>query len=248
MTAPESYFTTLARELAAAGVPADRVTTTIADLESHLAETGTAPEAEFGPAADFAAQLAFANHPQATETAPEAAPDAAIATWRWMADIWADRQRLNEFGAQGWEVERVDRLGRFVTHRDPSQAQQWEYRRDTVARTDRTTHAAELAPDGWEPCGTWLPYVYYKRPLAADLGPAAVVPTPPPGPARKNFLSRRFYALLAALVAYLVLTFTTLPGLPIDGESLAGFFTGVASGILIVGTIAWLLLRHPTRR
>ncbi|WP_370531709.1 hypothetical protein [Streptomyces venezuelae] len=61
-------------------------------------------------------------------------------------------------GEQGWEVESLDSLGRFV---------------------------------GWELCGEWLVYGYFKRPRAATAGPAGALDARPAAPLRWLFLSRR---------------------------------------------------------
>lgn len=53
-----SYFVELAALLREQGVPADHAEATLADLRAHLEESGGAdPEAEFGPAAEFAREL-----------------------------------------------------------------------------------------------------------------------------------------------------------------------------------------------
>src|SRR5690606_40370858 len=83
--------------------------------------------------------------------------------WTWTADIFTDQQRLNEFGEQGWEVQGIDRLGRFVCTRDPEHPQRWEYRREVVTPTGRDALTQRLAPEGREPCGTWFCYAYYQR-------------------------------------------------------------------------------------
>ena len=52
------YFEELADRLRAHGMDEERVTATITELRGHTAESGTAPAEEFGPADEFAAQLA----------------------------------------------------------------------------------------------------------------------------------------------------------------------------------------------
>ncbi|RSN48371.1 hypothetical protein [Actinomadura sp. WAC 06369] len=187
-----AYFADLADRLRAAGVPDDEAAATVDDLAAHVAESGTDPEDEFGPAAEFAAVL----HP----SAPAAEPGPSDDTWRWTADAFQDRRLLNRFGDEGWEVERIDNAGRFISRRDPERPQRWEYRRETVLPGRRAALAARLAPDGWEPCGTWVYFEYFKRPKAASLGPGAELPAAPETPARHLFWSRRFYAFLAGYV------------------------------------------------
>ncbi|MFF5422468.1 hypothetical protein ACFY49_40375, partial [Streptomyces misionensis] len=89
-----AYFAEVTGALAAAGVPAAQIEATVEDLRAHLAESGTAPEEEFGPAARFAARLGG--------LAPEPdGPDAAAEHWTWTADLFNDRRMLAVHGAQG---------------------------------------------------------------------------------------------------------------------------------------------------
>ncbi|MFE6161813.1 hypothetical protein ACFQ7F_23210 [Streptomyces sp. NPDC056486] len=237
-----SYFADLAERLRAQGVPADRVAATVADLQAHLEESGgAAPEAEFGPAEEFAHELV----PAGTQ-APEV-PGAHIETWRWTADTYVDEELLNRFGDEGWEVERVDALGRFVSHRDLERPQRWEYRRELVTR-GREGLDERLAPDGWEACGNWIVYAWFKRPLAASLGPDAEISAPPEVPGRWRFFSRRFYVLVAVAASVVVLA-----GVAVavdDGRAHTGF--GFAAGILTgpLGLFAglWALQVWRSRR
>ncbi|MET8970975.1 hypothetical protein [Streptomyces hydrogenans] len=185
-----AYFAELAGALAAGGVPAAQIEATVEDLRAHLAETGAAPEEEFGPAAEFAARLGgLAPEPEG--------PDAAAEHWTWTADLFNDRRMLAVHGAQGWEVESLDAIGRFVCRRTPGSALRWEYRREVIAGRRRARVEDELTPEGWELCGEWLVYGYFKRPAAAVAGPAGAVQAPPAAPHRWLFLSRRGKAVLA---------------------------------------------------
>ncbi|MGI5325931.1 hypothetical protein [Actinomadura nitritigenes] len=51
------YFDDLAERLRARGVPAGEVSETVDDLAAYVAESGKAPEEEFGPVEEFAARL-----------------------------------------------------------------------------------------------------------------------------------------------------------------------------------------------
>lgn len=239
----DGYLLELAERLRAHGLPADRVEATVMDLGAHLAECGTADaEAEFGPAEEFARQLV----PDTGVRAP-AEPGDAVETWRWTADTYVDEALLNRFGDEGWEVQRVDAVGRFVSHRDVAQPQRWEYRRELVTR-GRKDVDRRLAPDGWEACGDWLVYAYYKRPRAASLGPAARVDAPPPVPERSSFFSRKFYALLAVLAAALVVAGVVAAVGDGDASSGLGFVTGGIAGAAIPAAAAWTYQRWRTRR
>ncbi|MFJ2114505.1 hypothetical protein ACIOEX_21870 [Streptomyces sp. NPDC087850] len=83
-------------------------------------------------------------------------------------------------------------MGLFVSRRVPGAAMRWEYRREATRNGgERTRVTAELAADGWEPCGQWLASTYFKRPAAATVGPAAALASAPGRPRRRLFLSRR---------------------------------------------------------
>lgn len=232
------YFDELAVLLRERGVPAERVASTIEELSAFAEEGSGDPEEEFGPVAAFAEQLGAGK--------AEAAPDEGV--WRWTADIFADQMRLNEFGAQGWEVETVDAHGMFISRRDPERPQRWEYRREVVSPPRRQAAADRLAPDGWEPCGTWFQYAYFKRPGAASVGPAAELHAPPPAPERRTFFSRRFYLLVAAVVALCVLA-VVLIGISLvkGGVDGTGFVIGAAVGAAGVLVAFWLTVRRQTR-
>ncbi|MER7950293.1 hypothetical protein ABTY59_23190 [Streptomyces sp. NPDC096079] len=187
----DAYFAELAGSLRAARVPDEQIDATVEDLRAHLAETGTAPEEEFGPAAAFAAQLG------GLAPAP-GEPDELAESWTWTADLFNDRRMLAVHGDQGWEVEGLDAIGRFVCRRTPGSALRWEYRREVIAGRRRGRVLDELTPEGWELCGEWLVYGYFKRPRAATAGPAGTVGAPTPAPRRWLFLSRRGKAVLTA--------------------------------------------------
>ncbi|GAA2289401.1 hypothetical protein OKJ48_44220 [Streptomyces kunmingensis] len=238
------YLAELARLLLARGLPPDHVAATVADLRGHLAESGPVdPAEELGPVADFARQLA----PEGTDQ-DAVAPDEHVETWRWSADTYADEALLGRFGDEGWEVERIDALGRFVSHRDPEQPQRWEYRRELVTR-GRAALDRRLAVQDWEPCGTWVVYGWYKRPKAATPGPAAQFTAPPPqAPARHAFFSRRFCVTTA--VAALALIAAAVAVAVSDGEPStgAGFVTGALAGAALPLLAVWAVLAWRGRR
>ncbi|MFF3315290.1 hypothetical protein ACFYV5_07225 [Streptomyces sp. NPDC003035] len=189
----DTYFEELAAALRTAGVTEEQIASTVADLRAHLAETGSGAEEEFGPAAAFAAQLGGLA-PSPGEPAEEAE------SWTWTADLFNDRRMLAVHGDQGWEVESLDSLGRFVCRRAPGVALRWEYRREVIRGHRREQVLAELSPEGWELCGEWLVYGYFKRPKAASAGRAGALGTLPATPAKWLFLSRRGKVLLGAWV------------------------------------------------
>ncbi|WP_327048852.1 hypothetical protein OG320_13770 [Microbispora sp. NBC_01189] len=234
------YLDELTALLRAGGVPDEQAGAIVADLASYADETGADPEEEFGPVGRFAEQLLAARSPEA-----DAADTADVTEWRWTADVFADRRMLARLGDQGWEVDRVDALGRFVSHRDPERPQRWEYRRERVTPGGARALAARLAPEGWEPCGTWVCFEYFKRPRAATVGPAARIDSPPAAPARSVFFSRRFYVVTAAILIVLVALWLLVGRSSGEG---ADFFAGLAAGgctaIAILALVLWWSARR----
>ncbi|MFI6453885.1 hypothetical protein ACIBF6_20270 [Streptosporangium amethystogenes] len=237
------YFDELAVVLAEAGMPADRVRAMLDDLAGHLAENGGGdPEEEFGPAAELARELAVTPAPPASDAR----------TWCWTADLFHDVRMLNEYGAQGWEVDGVDAKGLFVSTRDPEHPQQWEYRRELVSAGRRRNVLDLLTPDGWEPCGRWICFEYFKRPKAASVGPAAELTAPPRTPGRNLFLSPKFYALIVGmlvLTAAILVPLLRVAGTELDGslDTILGLLTGMVVGVLAVMAVLWLTARRRNR-
>ncbi|MFJ4922578.1 hypothetical protein [Streptomyces sp. NPDC088725] len=242
-----AYFEELDQALRAAGVPEERAAATVGDLTGYLAETGTTALDEFGPAAEFAARLTGTGA-AGTGAAGDEEPAAEAETWKWTADIYTDRRLLNEYGAQGWEVERIDRLGLFVSRRVPDAAMRWEYRREVTNNArERAGVSAELAPEGWEPCGSWLFLTYYKRPAAATTGPAAELSSTPAQPARRIFLSRTYVLTLAFWLLAVAAVVTYLMVADADVTE-PGFLAGAVVGAVVGGVLTMRGIRRDVAR
>ena len=224
-----SYFDHLADRLHGKGIPEDHVAVMIDDLAAHISETGTDPETEFGRVSDFAERLLPAgNDGDGPATPPDGEP------WRWRADAFHELRWLETLGNQGWEVERVDSAGRFVSRRDAEHPQQWEYRREVIGSRNLE---AELAPEGWESCGSWAHWAYFKRSKAALIGPEAMLHAPARRPNRNAFLSRRFYLYaIIVLVVTVGASAAAVAGLMTIGDRYVG--GGFAKGALIGAIIA----------
>ncbi len=240
MTSSNGYFADLAARLRAAGLPEEQVATTVADLTGYLAEAGSPDaEEEFGAPEVFAAQLLEGRAPEQ--------PEAGAETWKWTADIYADRRYLNHYGDQGWEVEGLDRLGRFVCRRRPDDAMRWEYRREGAGSAkEREAVAAGLAPEGWEPCGQWMYFLYFKRPKAASAGPAAGLEELEAAPDRQLFLSRTYRGKLWQFLAAAVLSGTAVTlALGFGGSRL---LVPVLIGAAMAAPVGLLVARYRLRR
>lgn len=225
------YFAELGRLLAARGMPEQEVSATVADLTGYLAESGTADARE-----EFGAPDVFAD--RLTQGPGAERPEAGAETWKWTADIYTDRRLLNQYGAEGWEVEGIDFVGRFVCRR-PDAAMRWEYRRETAhGAKERETLFADLEPDGWEPCGRWLHMTYFKRPAAASAGPAAELPATPATPSRHVFFSAKSRGLLAVFVISMTLLVLGY-GFGLIDLNRPGTYLGMLAAIPVGGLLGW---------
>ena len=237
-----SYLDELATLLREREVTEDRIRSTTDDLAAFLAEGDLDPEEEFGPPAEFADDLVG-------EEGPEPTPESLV----WAADSFVATERLDELGAQGWEVDRVDRFGRFVSHRG-AEPQIWEYRQEIApGRRERTRLAGILAPEGWEPAGHYFTFAYFKRAKAALVGPAAEL-AERPEPTRKRF----FWSLPGLLtvgiaLVVLVISLFTLGGTLWEGDTadrvatMAGAGVGALVGVGAVLGVFWLVARVRNR-
>jgi hypothetical protein len=236
MTHP--YFDELTRSLRGRGLPENEITRTVADLAAFAAESGTDPEQEFGTPDAFAAQLAG----EGERASAAAAPPAEAETWTWRADAFHEREVLDRYGDEGWEVERVDAAGRFVSRRAADRPLRWEYRRETVLPRNRAAVEERLAPEGWEPCGTWFHYEYFKRPKAATLGLEGELDASPEVPAKATYWSKRFYLFVAGYFAFIAALCTAWVVLAPDDSHptfIAGCLTGGVVALVLMGLRRW---------
>ncbi|WP_433333269.1 DUF2812 domain-containing protein [Spirillospora sp. CA-294931] len=230
-----TYFDRLAAHLRDHGAPEADIKATLDDLAAYIAESGTTPEDEFGPAEAFAAELTASDTPLEVP-----APDAE--TWSFHADCFNDVRTLNRFGDEGWELTSYDTRTGYNVRRTLDQTQRWEYRREIQPPVRHKSTAARLAPEGWEPAATWTFWLYLKRPKATTQGPTAELPEPPPTPHEHTFWTRRLplYLLLITLTIEALAVGTTLAlteGRLPDGAA-RGFVLGALLGGLIGTALA----------
>ncbi|GAA1437076.1 DUF2812 domain-containing protein [Nocardiopsis tropica] len=247
------YFGALAARLREHGVDGERSRALLDDLSAHAAESGADPEEEFGPVEEFAAALTRASGEGDADGTGAGPEDEALV---WTADAFEAPARLNEMGAQGWEVERVDRLGRFVSRRPAERPQTWEYRQEVGSgRADRELLEERLAPGGWEPCGRWSVLSYFKRPGSVAAGPGAELDSPPAVGGRRHFFGRKGVlvigaSLVVALVAggWSVLNLVSGVADTEGAGDLAGFAAGAAVGAITVLLALWGAVRLVAAR
>lgn len=158
----DEYLTEVAGRLRAGGLPDDRVDDLGAELRAHLAASNETPEDAFGPAATFAADLLA----ESAAPAPDAAaPGVEERTFR--ATALDEVGILAELGADGWELTGVRDFGLHARRPYEAAARRaWRYERRRTLRARATEQ--QMRAGGWEPCGRWLPFSYFKRP-----GPAS---------------------------------------------------------------------------
>ena len=218
-----AYYEDLAGLLLARGLPAAEVADTVDRLAEHAA--GADPEEAYGPCAALADRLAGAAS-GTVDGAPGPETDPTATALTWTADAFGDRARLDAFGAAGWEVEYVDDRDRFVARRDLTDRRRWEYRRETGDTPP--------PPDGgWEPCGTWLCFRYYKRP--AQDGPGDFLDDLPRSASRRD----RLPVLVACYVGVLAVVgvgWAVVTGAPV-------FLGGLLVGGAVAAVFALLLVR-----
>jgi hypothetical protein len=170
------------------------------------------------------------------DAAPSPETDPTATTWKWTADAFGDRARLGAFGAAGWEVEGVDERDRFVARRDLADPRRWEYRRETG-------DAPSPDGDGWEPCGTWLCFRYYKR--LAQGGPGDLPEPIPPASSRRAQLSLMVACYVATLAA-VGLGWTILGGSGSGSGTGLGFLGGfLIGGAAAAGVLVIVRARRP---
>lgn len=230
------YFRKLGWHLWARGFPPEGITATVGELSRYVAESGVDPVGLLGFPFEFASRLAAGGYAQRRGFGPKPGER----TWRWLAAPETDEELMNWYGAQGWEITRIDGWGRFVSHRDPARPQRWEYRMHPVAhRRDLPRYAAALAAEGWEPLGHLKPAVYFKRRLAANAGPAARIAQHPP---RADHPREHWLAQIVG-VLFLIAFLSVLGMAVIGGEYSVGRLI-----LVVVGAALVVAVRQASRR
>jgi len=155
----ESYLSELAGSLQMRGANSARTSEAVAEVENHLSESGEDPMEAFGPPDEYAEQLLLREERRADEAA-----DARWVERTFRATAFGEMRVLEDAGRQGWELTDV---GYYALNcrrpRDLEAVRRWEYSRRVSA--DHQAVLEDMSALGWEPCGLWLPFHYFKRSL-----------------------------------------------------------------------------------
>lgn len=155
----DEYLTELAAQLHALGMERQRIEHVLAEADDHLEQGGVDPVAELGPPREYALSFHEAAVREGTAGGGE------WQHWAFRADAFAEMNLLERLGHDGWEVLEVRDDAHFACRRHAADPQPWAYRRRTSVRPKRKHD--EMEGEGWVPCGTWIVFQYFKRPLAA---------------------------------------------------------------------------------
>lgn len=158
MTDHDTYLHELADVLRGRGLEDETVRQAVEEVRSHLAEAGGSPVEQFGPAAAYAAALVGAD-PVAADG--EGSEDMERRTFR--ATATDEMGILADLGADGWELTGVRDFGLHARRPvDTAERHRWVYDRRKTLRRDAVVR--EMAADGWQPCGRWVIFHYFKKP------------------------------------------------------------------------------------
>lgn len=195
-TDTDRYLDELADRLRCRAVETERVDELLAELRGHLAESGERPQDAFGPCEHFAADLLAE---EAHADPPSATAEDEQRTFR--ATALDEVEILESIGDDGWELTGVRDFGLHARRpRDPGARRRWEYQRRRAWRGGPLEE--QMRAEGWEPCGRWRPFRYFKRPAMRRHDSHG---------SHTNSSERLLIAGLVALLAALLF------GLPLEG-------------------------------
>lgn len=153
----ESYLAALAAQLERRGAGENRIAEVVAEVESHLADSGEQPLDAFGPADRYAEEM--------TAFEEKKADNSSISQWHkrtFRATALDEMETLKWVGEEGWEMMDV---GAYALNcrrpQDQNLAGKWRYIRRTG--TNRRSITEEMINSNWEPCGNWIVFHYFKQ-------------------------------------------------------------------------------------
>jgi HAAS len=153
----ERYLSDLTAQMQRRGVADNRIADIIAEVESHLVESGESPADAFGPAEEYAEKMATFWENKAEEPA-----DTLWHNRTFRATAIDEMEILRKAGLEGWELMGVGPYALFC--RRPvnlAHGTKWEHKRRTGIHQKHITE--EMAKEQWQPCGNWIVFHYFKR-------------------------------------------------------------------------------------
>lgn len=151
----DAYLEQLSARLQRYGLESQQISDIVAEVESHLAESGETPLDAFGPPDDYAEERVAARE--------------RVAGGQWQhrtfrATAFDEMVILQEAGRSGWELVDVAVFALYCQRPwDTKEIKHWEYTRRVGL--NRNAIIAEMIASHWEPCGNWTPFHYFKRPV-----------------------------------------------------------------------------------
>jgi hypothetical protein len=151
----DTYLQQLSACLQRYGLDNQQISEIIAEVESHLVESGETPLEAFGPPDVYADERV---------TARERAAGGGMQRRTFRATAFDEMIILQEAGKAGWELTDVAAFALYCQRPwNLKDIQQWEYARRVGLNRNRII--AEMMTDRWQPCGNWTPFHYFKRPI-----------------------------------------------------------------------------------
>lgn len=151
----EAYLEELSACLQRYGLDNHQISEIIAEVESHLVESGETPLEAFGPPKVYAEERV---------TAREQVAGGEMQRRTFRATALDEMIILQEAGKAGWELTDVAAFALYCQRPwNLEEVQQWEYARRVGLK--RNAIIAEMMTEGWQPCGNWTPFHYFKRSL-----------------------------------------------------------------------------------
>jgi len=153
----EVFLSELSAQLQCRGVDKDRIGEIVAEVETHLDDSGESPVDAFGPAVRYAEEMAVFAESNTNQRQEE--------KWHhrtFRATALDEMQILKWAGKDGWELLDVGAYALFCRRpADMSQSPCWEYKRRTG--TNHRKILEEMTDEQWTPCGNWVVFHYFKR-------------------------------------------------------------------------------------
>lgn len=150
----DTYLEQLSACLQRYGLESSQIGEIVAEVESHLRESGEDPLEAFGVPDAYAEERVAAR---------ERAADGNWQRRAFRATAFDEMAILQEAGKAGWELSDVAAFALYCQRPwDLKKVRQWEYKRRVGL--NRNAIIEEMLADHWEPCGNWTPFHYFKRP------------------------------------------------------------------------------------